>query len=47
MMVRIASMLAALLLAGSAWGQLLTEKKFFTAHWLNVLEATDSPQPQR
>ena len=29
MMVRIASMLAALLLAGSAWGQLLTEKKFF------------------
>ena len=30
MMVRIASMLAALLLAGSAWGQLLTEKKFFT-----------------
>ena len=30
MMVRIASMLAALLLAGSAWAQLLTEKKFFT-----------------
>ena len=30
MRVRIASMLAALLLAGSAWGQLLTEKKFFT-----------------
>ena len=30
MMVRIASMVAALLLAGSAWGQLLTEKKLFT-----------------
>jgi hypothetical protein len=34
-------------IVGTSNTLLPTEKKFFAAHWLNVMDATDRPQPQR